>query len=113
MERKFDAREAEEPLDPVDGLQRNSQRAAPATERARRWITRSRWFVGTEDCVEARRAAAQAGTDARFIEDGGALLDGSDRCATMADDGQSVILLDDVAREVAAGPKLDQRGRSA
>lgn len=113
MERKFDARETEEPLDPVDGLQRNPQRAAPATERPRRWITRSRGLVGTEDRVEARRAAAKTGTDARFIQDGGALIHRSDRCATMADDGQPVILLDDVAREVAAGPKLDQGGRSA
>jgi hypothetical protein len=31
----------------------------------------------------------------------------------MADHGQPVILLDDVSREVATGPKLDQRSGRA
>ena len=113
MEREFDAGEAEQVLDPVDGLQRNAQRAAPATQWSGRWIARSCRIGGTEDRIKARCAAAQPGTDAGFIEDGRGLCDGRRWCSTMADHGQPVILLDDVSREVATGPKLDQRSGRA
>ena len=113
MEREFDAGEAEQVLDPVDGLQCNTQRATPATQWSRRWIARSRRIGGTEDGIEARCAVAQPGTDAGFIEDGRGLCDGRHWCSTMADHGQAVILLDDVSREVATGPELDQRSGRA
>lgn len=114
MERQLDAREAKQVIEPIDRLKGNAKRTTPAPERTGNCIGLGGRCGRAEDRVDHGSAAAKGKpcTRARLIEQAGRL----DRFITMrhgqpamTDHGEAIILLDDIAGEVAARPKLHQR----
>jgi len=108
---EFDAREAEKFVEPVEGLERHTQGAAPATQRTGRGVDVGGGCRGTKDGVDHGCAATKSKAHAGFIEQRrlldrlGCLREWS---PTVADDGKAIILLDHIAREVPSRAQLHQ-----
>lgn len=113
MERQLDAREAKQVIEPIDRLKGNAKRATPAPEWTGHCIDLWSRCRRPEDGVDHGSATAKGKpcTWARLIEQAWRLdrfITEVHRQPAMTDDGEAIILLDHVAGEVAARPKLHQ-----